>query len=121
MNRASERRIRNNRIRRKRQLRRNLMMCLLTFILVLSFSSIFFSFRTKAQSNEEEILYKYYKSVMVENGDTLWEYAEIYGDSQHYNSHDDYIKEVMDMNFLNDDQITTGQYLILPYYSPEFL
>lgn len=121
MNRASERRIRNNRMRRTRQLRRHMIMCLLTFVLVISFSSIFFSFRTKAQSSEEEILYKYYKSVMVEDGDTLWGYAEIYGDSRYYDSNDAYVKEVMNMNFLNDDQITSGQYLILPYYSPEFL
>lgn len=120
MNKASERRIRNNRIRRKRQLRRNIMMLLLTFILVVSLSSVFFSFRTKAQSNDEEILYKYYKSIVVEDGDTLWGYAEVYGISQYYDSHEDYIKEVMNMNFLSDDKITTGQYLILPYYSPEF-
>lgn len=120
MNRVSEQRIRNNRIRRNLQLRRNMIMCLLTFVLVISFSSLFFSFRTRAQSSEEEILYKYYKSIMVEEGDTLWGYAEIYGDNQYYDSQDAYIKEVMNMNFLNDDQIISGQYLILPYYSPEF-
>ena len=120
MNRASELRIRNNRIRRKQQLRRNAIICLLTFVLVISFSFIFFSFRTRAQSSDEEILYKYYKSVMVEDGDTLWRYADIYGDSQHYDSHDAYIKEVMEMNFLKNDQITSGQYLIIPYYSSEF-
>ena len=53
MNRASERRIRNNRMRRTRQLRRHMIMCLLTFVLVISFSSIFFRFRTKSQSSEE--------------------------------------------------------------------
>lgn len=120
MNQASERRIRNNRIRRKRQLRRNIMIFLLTFILVVSFSSIFFSFGTKAQNNNDEILYKYYKSIIVEDGDTLWGYAEDYGISQYYGSHEDYIKEVMSMNFLSDDGITAGQHLILPYYSPEF-
>ena len=121
MNRASELRIRNNRIRRKQQLRRNVMLCLLTLVLVISFSFTFFSFRTKAQSSDEEILYKYYKSVMVEDGDTLWQYADTYGNSQYYDSHDAYIKEVMEMNFLKDDTIVAGQYLILPYYSPEFV
>ncbi len=58
---------------------------------------------------------------MVEDGDTLWEYAERYGISPYYDSYDDYIKEVMNMNFLSDDKITTGQYLILPYYSPLFV
>ncbi|MGN0365110.1 MAG: hypothetical protein ACI4E5_04120 [Suilimivivens sp.] len=118
--RVSERRIRNNRLRRRRQLRRHLIMCMLTFVLVISLSSVFFAFRTKAQNSNEDILYKYYKSVMVEDGDTLWNYAELYGNKQVHEKNEDYIKEVIEMNFLDSDEITAGQYLILPYYSPEF-
>ena len=121
MNNNSELRIRNNRMRRARQLRRNMIMCLLTFILVICFSIIFFSFKTKAQGNQEEILYTYYKSIMVSEGDSLWKYAQMYGDTQYYDSYEDYIKEVINMNFLEDETITIGQYLILPYYSNEFL
>lgn len=121
MNNNSELRIRNNRIRRTRQLHRNMIMFFLTIVLVLCFSIIFFSFKTKAQSNEEEVLYKYYKSVMVSEGDSLWKYAQMYGDNQYYDSYEDYMKEVMNMNFLEDDTIITGQYLILPYYSREFM
>lgn len=121
MNRDSERRIRNNRIRRQRQLRRHVILCLFTFLLVISLSLIFFSFRTRAQSNDEKIMYKYYKSIMVNNGDSLWKYAETYGDKQYYATPDDYIKEVMSMNFLEDENIISGQYLILPYYSSEFI
>ena len=83
-------------------------------------TSVFFVFRTKAQNSNEDILYKYYKSVMVEDGDTLWNYAELYGNKQVHEKNEDYIKEVIDMNFLDSDEITAGQYLILPYYSPEF-
>lgn len=118
--RVSERRIRNNRLRRRRQLRRHLIMCMLTFVLVISLSSVFFALRTKAQNSNEDILYKYYKSVMVEDGDTLWNYAELYGNKQVHEKNEDYIKEVIEMNFLDSDEITAGQYLILPYYSPEF-
>ena len=118
--RVSQRRIRNNRLRRRRQLRRHLIMCMLTFVLVISLSSVFFALRTKAQNSNEDILYKYYKSVMVEDGDTLWNYAELYGNKQVHEKNEDYIKEVIEMNFLDSDEITAGQYLILPYYSPEF-
>ena len=118
--RVSERRIRNNCLRRRRQLRRHLIMCMLTFVLVISLSSVFFALRTKAQNSNEDILYKYYKSVMVEDGDTLWNYAELYGNKQVHEKNEDYIKEVIEMNFLDSDEITAGQYLILPYYSPEF-
>lgn len=120
MNNNSELRIRNNRIRRTRQLRRNIIMCLFTFALVICLSIILFSFKTKAQGSQEDVLYKYYKSIMVSEGDSLWKYAQMYGDNQYYDSYEDYMKEVMNMNFLKDETITTGQYLILPYYSSEF-
>lgn len=118
---TSERRIRNNRIKRRRELRKRFMICIFTFLLVVTFSSLFFGFRTKAQESDEEILYKYYKSIMVQDGDTLWNYACQYGIEQYYDSHDDYIKEVLRINTLSDDKITAGQHLILPYYSTEFV
>lgn len=117
---ASERRIRNNKIRRRREMRRNLFMCVLTIMLVVSLSLIFFGFGTKAQENDEVIYYKYYTSITVQAGDTLWDYAEQYGDKEHYDSAKDYIKEVIKMNALSNDKITSGQHIILPYYSPEF-
>ena len=117
---ASERRIRNNRIRRMRELRCRMLTCIIMLMLTAGSSLLFFSFRAKAQSNDEEILYKYYKSTVVSSGDTLWDYAEEYGINKHYDNHQDYIREVMQMNGLSDGQITEGQYIILPYYSPEF-
>ena len=121
LSRISERRIRNNRIRRRRELRHRFIMCVLTLVLILGFSTLFFSFKTKAQGNDEEILYKYYKSIVVEEGDTLWHYACQYVEESYYDSYDDYIKEVIMINSLTDDAITAGQHLILPYYSPDFV
>ena len=118
--RVSERRIRNNRIRRQRELRRHILIGFSAIAFAICLSFIFFSFGTKAQSNDEEILYKYYKSIVVEEGDTLWCYAEIYGEESHYDSHQEYIDEVMNMNSLTDENITAGQHIILPYYSPQF-
>lgn len=119
--RISERRIRNNRIKRRRELRHRFTMCILTLLLVFTFSCLLFGFRTSAQGNDEEILYKYYKSIVVEEGDTLWDYACRYGEEQYYEQYNDYIKEVICINSLPDDTITAGQHLILPYYSPEFI
>lgn len=118
---ASERRIRNNKLRRRREMRRNIFMCLLTVMLVISLSLIFFGFGTKAQSNDAEISYKYYKSITVEDGDTLWDYAKMYADDEHYTSKQAYIDEVIKMNALTDTEIISGQYIILPYYSYEFI
>ena len=94
-----------------------------TFIFILlmhrtHLSLVFFSFRAKAQSSDETLVYKYYKSIVVRNGDTLWDYAGMYGGDGQYSSSRDYIKEVMQLNSLHDHKIVAGQYLILPYYSP---
>ncbi|GFI01371.1 MAG: peptidoglycan-binding protein [Lachnospiraceae bacterium] len=118
---TSERRIRNNRIKRRRELRQRFIICIFTFLLVVTFSSLFFSFKTKAQGSDKEILYKYYKSIVVQDGDTLWNYACQYGEEQYYGSYDDYINEVICINSLSDDKIIAGQHLILPYYSTEFV
>lgn len=117
---ASERRIRNNRIRRQRELRRHIFMGVLAIALVIGLSLVFFSFGTKAQSNDEEILYKYYKSIVVEEGDTLWKYAGLYGEESYYSNRQEYIDEVVNMNALKDETITVGQHIILPYYSTVF-
>lgn len=53
---------------------------------------------------------------MIEKGDTLWSIA-----SQHMNANyqdiASYIEEVMRMNGLQDDCITEGMYLVIPYFS----
>ena len=51
----------------------------------------------------------------------LWNLAEEYGALEHYDSRQEYIEEVMRMNGLSDDQIVTGQYIIIPYFSSEFV
>lgn len=114
----SERRSRNNRIKRERQLRRHLFLSLLTVILIAGFSLGLFGFRAKAQGSGEEIYYKYYRSMEVQGGDSLWGYAQEYG--RNGEACQKYVKEVMEMNHLNNEEITQGQYIILPYYSTEF-
>lgn len=119
-NNISERRIKNNRLRRNRQIRRNLSMLMMTVVLTVGFSVMFFSFKAKAQSSETPLFYKYYKSITVGGGDTIWDFAKLYADTDFYESYECYIKEVMDINHLKDDQIVYGQHIIIPYYSNEF-
>ncbi len=121
-NNISERRIRNNKLRRRRQLRRNICISLMTFMLVAGFSVLFFSFGAKAQTDAgDDVSYKYYKSITVQAGDTIWDYAGLYADKDFYDSYENYIKEVMNINHLKDDNIICGQNIILPYYSNEFI
>ena len=58
---------------------------------------------------------KYYKSILIEKGDTLWTIAERYI-SEEYASKTNYIEEVKHMNNLRTDEIHAGNYLVIPYY-----
>lgn len=62
--------------------------------------------------------YKYFKSVTVKSGETLYDYADQYADF-HYDSAEEYIKEVAKINKINPDKIVAGNNIIVPYYSLE--
>ena len=105
-------------VRRKRayvcQIRRYLIISflavLLTILGVILGSNLLASSQSKA-SNEVNT-YKYYTSIEVQKGDTLWTIAQ-----QYYAS---YIEEVKDMNQLTSDTIHAGEYLTVSYSSSEF-
>ena len=118
MNNSFEKKIRANRTRRARQLRRHLIISAFAFFAIIAISLGFFSIKAKADSKTSIHTYKYYKSLTVNADDSLWEYALLYAPDDNY---DKYIKEVIRMNNLNDDNIITGMSIILPYYSDEFL
>jgi cell division protein YceG involved in septum cleavage len=62
--------------------------------------------------------YKYYTSIQIEKGDTLWDIASRYM-SEEYLSAETYVQEVKKINSLEDDTIHYGRYLTVPYYSTE--
>lgn len=108
-------------IRRQREIRRNIILVLASVIFVLIFAITFHSFTSFANTDTENVSYKYFDSIQVEKGDTLWSLAEKYADADHYNTNSEYISEVMRINHLHDDEIIAGQYLVIPYYSNEFV
>lgn len=116
----SERRIRNNRIRRQRQLRRNLLMMCFTLALIATLSIGGFALGARAQDKEEVILYKYYTNVEVQYGDTLESIGEKYFCSDKYKNMKDYLADIMLVNGMYDDEVLPGSFLIVPYYSVEF-
>lgn len=117
---ASERRIRNNKIRRQRQLRRNIMMTMFTAVLILTLSVGGFAIGSKAQNKESVVLYKYYTNIEVQYGETLWDIAGTYFCEDKYDDYEHYISEVMQINGLYNEEISAGSYLIVPYYSSVF-
>lgn len=62
--------------------------------------------------------HKYYTSIQIESGDTLWNIADRY--TNHLNiSKSDYIDEICQINNIWEDEIIAGEYLVIPYYSNE--
>lgn len=85
--------------------------------IVIAFGASFFVKNVNAQDNE--LLHKYYTSITVKPGDTLWSIADSYY-AEGYDNHADYINEVMHINHLeSSDEIVSGTSLVIPYYSDE--
>lgn len=55
------------------------------------------------------------KSIMIEQGDTLWEIAKSHY-SEEFRSIPEYIDQIKECNNITSDTIHTGMYLIVPYY-----
>lgn len=61
---------------------------------------------------------KYFTSIQVDEGTSLWEIAQEYM-TEEYDSPGEYIKEVKAINHMKNDVIYGGSYLCIPYYSSE--
>lgn len=59
--------------------------------------------------------HKYYKSIEITKGDTLWDIADEY-QTEEYASIYEYIDELKSMNGLTTDEIHEGQFLTVAYY-----
>lgn len=77
------------------------------------------SMKTFASANKEQLpVQKYYTSIQVESGDTVWEIAERYTADYDVDMQE-YIDEVCAMNQLQNGQIHSGQHIVVAYYSTE--
>lgn len=64
---------------------------------------------------EQKASKKYYKSIVVESGDSLYSIANKYY-SADYDSIEKFIYEIKKVNGLRSDYICQGRYLTIPYY-----
>lgn len=76
------------------------------------------SLSIQSRAGEEHEVYKYYKSVEVASGDTLWTIADKYMGEGSFDKRD-YIEEVKELNHMYSDDISAGEYLVVPFYSAE--
>lgn len=90
---------------------------IVTAALVLTVSFLFGNIFVFAKSDQTQMIsYKYFTSVKIQSGDTLWDLAQTYY-SNEYESLTDYIEDVKKINSLTSDSIHAGKYLMIPYYS----
>ena len=71
-----------------------------------------------ASSTDSRPYNKYYTSVRVEEGDTVWSIADRYiADSQV--SKRDYVDEICRLNSLTGGNVRSGDYIVVSYYSQD--
>ena len=87
-------------------------------VMILTGCMTFGAFLVSAHENEDETVYIYYKSIEIQQGDTLWDIAQDTMPSE-YDSTAEYVQAVKDMNNLSSDQIQAGMHLMIAYESTE--
>ena len=102
----------------KKHCNRNSSLLLFLFIPVF-ITAAFLTTQAQAENIKTPAVYKYYTSIRVENGDTLWEIAKQYR-TEEYSDISSYIEEVKSINHLSTSRITDGMYLCIPYYTTEY-
>ena len=113
-----EKRAYRRELRRRRERRRKILHTALAvaaaLCLVLIGSLAYGSIRSEANSG-----LKYFDTVTVTYGDTLWELSDQYIDYDHYKDKNAYIHEVCRINHIYCDELVPGEVLFFPYYSSE--
>lgn len=108
-------------LRRRREQRRRLITFIATVCLVGVCVISYHSLKSSANNGSDKIALKYYTSVTVKSGETLWGIAEEYIDYSQYKNKEQYIKEICSINNLEDSSaIRIGQRIVVPYFSEEF-
>ena len=121
-NSESEIRIRNNKLRRQKIVRRQYML-ISAIVFVVIFVAVFniFSFKASAQSDSYVPEYKYYKTITIHSGDSLWKLASSEYNEDHYKNIESYISEICKINSIDSDTILyAGESLVIPYYSCDY-
>lgn len=74
----------------------------------------YFLMSALAGEMEKQALEKYYTSIQIQKGDSLWSIAGKYGKNSGMTTAQ-YVKELKNMNGLKEDIIHSGQYLTVMY------
>ena len=115
-----ERRIRIEKRKKQQIAKRNMFILLITVLLITIGCMIFGNaFSAGNASAADDLKYKYYKSIEIEKGDSLWSIAKEYKTDAYENTQE-YIDEIIELNNLSSKTIHEGQHLLVAYYSSEY-
>lgn len=113
--------------RRRREVvarqKRTLVIALVTFILglFLALSTGKMSAQATGADQANNIGYRYYEEIRIENGDTLWSIAEAYTDGS-VSAITECMEDIRSINNLGEyETIKSGDYVIVPYYSDAYI
>ena len=111
----------NERLRKREAVvRRQKGLLAIVVILIVAFGILLGTSINALASSEKDIASynKYYVSIRIESGDTLWTIADEYVEGFNL-SKSDYITEVCQINGISEDNIHAGDYIVVPYFSQE--
>lgn len=100
---------------RIRGIQHRIIMVVLTIIVIIIGSRVFSNKLIRTNAADIYSTQKYYTSVEVKAGDTLWQLADQYM-TDDYSSKKEFIAEIVTINSLESEQIYSGCYLVIPYY-----
>ena len=98
-------------MRTRRTIRRHLRNFTVILLMILAFCSGFFGhtlLNARAEEKARPEWNRYYTSVQIRQGDSLWNLADKY---------QEYIDELKRMNGLKSEQLHSGEYLTVVYFA----
>lgn len=87
-------------------------------VITIMVTALLFTSKNTSHANETDngiCKTKYYKTIEIKPGETLWSIAREYKSGE-YRTVNDYIEEVMSINNLARDDINSGEMLVVPYF-----
>ncbi len=105
--------------KREAQVRRQKCVIVIVVLAMIVFGILFGgSIHVFAGESQTQKLHKYYTSIRIEEGDTLWDIAGEYVQNTKM-SRQEYINEVCALNGICADEIYAGEYIVVMYYEVE--
>ena len=84
-------------------------------MIVFAFTIVLCMSGSEGKASAQSTKHKYYTSIQIEDGDSLWSIAEKYAPPES-GSYNNFIKEVKQINDLYDNNIEYGCSLVIPQY-----